>query len=83
MIELMESPKTLGLSVIFGLHSRFAPGVALERRGGCSAATFRWCGAAQEIRFTSIMFRLKAKAAHSVYRGKAVPSGPSETSERA
>ena len=61
MIELMETPKTLGLSVIFGLHSRFAPGVALKRRGGCVAATFG-VGAAQEINFTSIMFRLKAKA---------------------
>jgi hypothetical protein len=26
------------------------------------------------------MFRLKAKAVHFVYRGKAVPSGPSKTS---
>ena len=37
-------------------------------------------GAAGGIYFTSIMFRLKAKAAHFVYLGKSVPSGPSKTS---
>ena len=36
--------KTLGLSVIFGLHSRFAAVAAHKRRGGRGAATFRWCG---------------------------------------
>ena len=40
MIELMETPKTLGLSVIFGLHSRFAPVVVLTRRGGRKRSDF-------------------------------------------
>jgi hypothetical protein len=47
--------------VILGLQSGFAAVAVLKRRGGGGAATFRWCGAAGEIGFTSIMFRRKQK----------------------
>ena len=53
------APKTLGFFVILRLRSRFAAVAALKRRGRCVAATFGV--AAQEIYFTSVRFRLKAK----------------------
>ena len=58
-----RTPKTLGFFCAFWLRSRFVVVAALKRRGGPQARRLSgWCGAAQEIGFTSIMFRLKAKA---------------------
>ena len=54
-------PKNLSVFAIFGLQSGIAAVAAYKRRGGCKRGDFQG-GAAQEIYFTSIMFRLKAKA---------------------
>ena len=58
---LGTGPKNLRVFAIFALRSGFAAVAALKRRGGCVAATFRWCGAAQEICFTSVRPRRKQK----------------------
>ena len=48
-----------------------------EGSGG-GAKTFRWCGAAGEIYFTSGMLQLKAKAKRPLYIREAAPSGTIE-----
>ena len=58
---LGTDPKNLRVFAIFRLRFRFAAGAVLKRRGGCKRGDFLG-GAAQKIGFTSIMFRLKAKA---------------------
>ena len=50
---------------------------------GVSAAIFRWCGAAQEIRFTSVRPRRKQKRRILFTFGMSCPWGSSKTSERA
>ena len=45
---------------------------------GGGAKTFRWCGAAGEINFTSGMLQLKAKAKRPLYLREAATSGTIE-----
>ena len=63
---LGTGPKNLRVFAICALRSGFAAVAALKRRGGCVAATFRWCGAAQEICFTSVRLH------HRIYKSPEV-----------
>ena len=78
-----QTPKTLGFLVILGLQSGFAAVAALKRRGGCGAATFRWCGYDWRDSLYLGLVSAEAKAVHSVHLWYVVSAGPSKTSERA
>ena len=81
MLEILRTaPKNLRVFAIF----RFSQTSRQLRRSSEGAGVGRrlsgWCGAAGGIYFTSIMFRLKAKAVHSVHLWYVVSAGPSKTS---
>ena len=69
--------------MILGLQSRYAAVAALKRRGGCGAATFRWCGYDWRGSLYLGLVSAKAKAAYSVHLWYVVSAGPSKTLERA
>ena len=50
-------------------------------RGGRGAETFRWCGAASEICFTSVRLRRKQKANVLFVSEEPRQAGPSKTSD--
>ena len=83
MYEVVGTPKTLGFFAIFGFLWVYAAVAAHERRGGCVAATFRWCGYDWRGSLYLGLVSAEAKAAYLVHLWYVVSVGPSKTSERA
>ena len=76
-------PKKLRVFSDFWLLQGLAAVAALKRRGGCGAATFRWCGYDWRDSLYLGLVSAEAKAAYSVHLWYVVSAGPSKTSERA
>ena len=66
--------------MILGLRSVYAAVAALKRRGGCGAATFRWCGYDWRDSLYLGLVSAEAKAAYFVHLWYVVSAGPSKTS---
>ena len=77
------APKTLWFLVIFGFCEASAAVMALKRRGGGGAETFRWCGYDWRDSLYLGLVSAEAKAAYLVHLWYVVSAGPSKTSERA